>query len=58
MLLPGVPDPGAKVPPALIVVAPTVPVPASTAPLPTLTAELVIDPVTSSVPPLMVVGPL
>jgi hypothetical protein len=55
---PGVPTgPGAKMPPVRIVVAPTVPMPTSTAPALTVTAELAIDPFTTSVPALTVVGP-
>ena len=58
-MAPGVPiGPGAKVPPLKIVVAPTVPVPVSRPPLLTVMAELAIEPVTSSVPALTVVGPL
>ena len=57
MVLPGVPDPGANVPPALIVVAPTVPLPVSSAPLLTVTAELAIEPFTTSAPALTDVGP-
>jgi hypothetical protein len=50
--------PGANMPPLMIVVAPTVPVPASSAPAFTVTAELAIEPFTTSVPALTVVGPL
>ena len=56
---PGVPvGPGAKVPPLAIVVAPRVPVLVSVVPLPTVSTELAIEPVTTSAPPLTVVGPL
>jgi hypothetical protein len=59
LIAPGMPlGPGAKVPPLRTVAAPTVPVPVSSAPLLTVTAELAIEPVTTSIPPLTVVGPL
>jgi hypothetical protein len=59
LIAPGVPiGPGAKVPPLRMVAAPTAPVPVSSAPFPTVTAELAIEPVTTSAPPLTVVGPL
>ena len=45
-------------PPLRIVVAPTVPVPVSAAPAPTVTAEFAIEPFTTSVPALTVVGPV
>ena len=58
-MVPGVPSgPGAKMLPLLIVVAPTVPVPVSSAPLATVTAELAIEPLTTSVPAVIVVAPL
>jgi hypothetical protein len=50
--------PGAKMPPLQIVVAPTVPAPVSMAPELTVTAELAIEPFTTSVPALTVVGPV
>jgi hypothetical protein len=56
---PGIPtEPGAKMPPPRIVVAPTVPVPVSAAPALTVTAEFAIEPFTTSVPALSVVGPV
>ena len=55
----GVPaEPGAKMPPLLMVVVPTMPVPPRVAPLLTVTAELAIEPFTTSVPALTVVAPL
>jgi hypothetical protein len=53
---PGVPLPGAKMPPLLTVVVPTVPVPARVPPLFTVTVELAIVPVTFRVPMLTVHG--
>ena len=59
MLLPGVPEPGANMPPLLMVVAPTVPVPASRAPALTVTPlDDAMSPFTTSVPALTVVAPV
>jgi hypothetical protein len=58
-VLPGTPDPGAKMPPALICVLPTDPTPESVPPAFTVTLDdVTIEPSTSSVPPLIVVAPL
>jgi hypothetical protein len=54
MELPGVPFPGANVPPALICVAPTVPVPVSVPP--ELTVGLLSVPLTTSMPPAFTVA--
>jgi hypothetical protein len=58
--VPGAPAaPGRRTPPELILTDPTVPVPVSVAPLATvLRLELAIEPVTSSVPALILVGPV
>src|ERR1700722_4156872 len=53
---PGVPLPGAKVPPLATVTLPTVPVPATAPPLSTATVELVMAPLTLRVPALTVHG--
>ena len=58
MLL-AVPEPGAKMPPLITVVAPTVPVPESMPPLLTVVrTELAIEPLTASVPALIAVPPV
>ena len=56
---PGVPLPGKNAPPLAIVVLPTAPVPISAAFAPTLVSpEDAIDPATSNVPSVTVVGPV
>jgi hypothetical protein len=56
---PGVPSPGASVPPLLMLTLPTLPVPASTAPVLTPTGlDTASEPVTLSVPASTVVVPL
>jgi hypothetical protein len=57
--VPGMPAPGAKMPPLLMSVFPTVPMPPSAPPIFTrVRLELVIEPLTIRVPPLTSVVPV